>query len=166
MPEDYDSARLSILPQRFWDKVNKTETCWLWTAYAPIDTGYGRFKYQGKQYDVHKLVWVILYGDPGKGMCVLHACDVRHCLRPEHLFTGTKADNVRDMDKKGRRVSPRGEMNGMAILTAEKVIEIRKRYAAGEKSPDLAAEYGVVKGQIWSVATYKSWKHVQDGFSL
>lgn len=89
--------------ERVWPKVAKTTTCWLFTGatssgYGVIGSGgkYGRFVY------VHRIIWEWANGPIPDGLCVLHQCDVRNCLRPEHLFLGSKADNAADMKAKGR----------------------------------------------------------------
>jgi hypothetical protein len=96
---------------------------------------------------------------------VLHTCDVRACVRPDHLFLGTAADNTADMLSKGRYRSVRhpGEANGIAKLTAAQVIEIRKRdiRARGMKR-QLAREFGVSPSLIWTIVTRRGWKHVLD----
>lgn len=56
----------------------------------------------GKSKYAHRLMWEEVNGPIPHGMCVLHRCDNPPCIRPDHLFLGTKADNVRDMIAKGR----------------------------------------------------------------
>lgn len=96
--------------QRFWSKVNKSgpvardglSRCWLWTGYI-ASNGYGQIgaggRSEGLEY-AHRVAWRLGRGEIPNGMCVLHLCDVRSCVR--HLFLGTYADNNRDMAEKGR----------------------------------------------------------------
>lgn len=91
--------------KRFWDKVNKTETCWNWTA-SSRGVGYGAFKYEGLVYDSHRFVWFLTYGSFPK-LLVLHKCDNRRCVNPEHLYEGTFKQNVRDMVDRGRNFIPK-----------------------------------------------------------
>lgn len=108
------------LPERFWKRVTKTETCWLWTG-APANSGYGSINKSGRHTPelTHRLAWMLATGQPiPPGMQVLHTCDVRLCVRNDepgvyvvggierprwgHLFLGTPNDNVVDMFLKGR----------------------------------------------------------------
>ena len=90
------------LEQRFWIKVKKTRNCWLWTGSTVLD-GYGVI-HDGKNRGAHRVSWQIHHGPIPNGMCVLHHCDNPPCVRPEHLFLGTKRDNALDSINKGRHI--------------------------------------------------------------
>lgn len=79
--------------RRFWSKVDKTPTCWLWTA-AVQNKGYGRFFLYPKNRLAHRVsLW--LHGiETPKGMFVDHMCKVPRCCRPEHLRVVTKKTNA------------------------------------------------------------------------
>lgn len=97
--------------QRFWARVKKTSTCWLWTG-AKIPDGYGSIWVEGKPTAAHRISWEIHHGKIPNGMCVLHDCpggDNPACVNPKHLFLGTKQDNAIDREKKGRGVDTSGE---------------------------------------------------------
>jgi hypothetical protein len=90
--------------ERFWRRVNRTDGCWLWTG-ARKTSGYGEINIGGAIWDTHRLAWTITQGPIPDGLCVLHTCDVRPCVNPDHLWLGTIADNNRDMFAKGRNRS-------------------------------------------------------------
>lgn len=84
--------------------------CFEWTLHRV--KGRGRLKFGGRQQYAHRVAWQLVHGPIPAGMLVLHRCDNPACLRPEHLFLGTHAENMADMVRKGR--STRGRP-----LTAE-----------------------------------------------
>lgn len=90
--------------ERFWEGVNITDDCWLWTK-SLNDDGYGRIWLRApisKITGVHRFAYELYNGPIPEGLQVLHKCDVPNCVRREHLFLGTQIDNMKDMSKKGR----------------------------------------------------------------
>lgn len=156
---------------KFWLKVRKTETCWLWEAGGGL---YGRFRFRGKTDCAHRVAWILCRGEIPDGLYVLHHCDVRRCVNPDHLFLGTYQDNVDDMVAKGRHVHGdeqwtrkhpervvRGDRHGSSKLTAEQVIEMRTLFAAGGVSKlALARRFGVAHCTVRRVIARTIWAHV------
>lgn len=147
---------------RFMEKVSvaKNGDCWEWRA-SKHRQGYGQFRMDGSTQLAHRASWMIFKGEIPAGMCVCHSCDNTACVNPDHLWLGSQRDNVRDMDKKGRRVISRAENVGTAKLTAEQVKEIRQSL---ERSVVLAARYGVSRSAIRRIQSLRYWKSV-DGSS-
>lgn len=88
--------------ERFWSHVEKTDGCWHWLAYRDR-RDYGRFMVAaGKPMLAHRFSYLLAYGELPDDLHVCHHCDTPSCVRPDHLFLGTDADNLRDMARKGR----------------------------------------------------------------
>lgn len=87
--------------QRFFDKVNKTEGCWLWVA-PPGESGYGYLAINRRPVLAHRFSYELHNGPIPEGLQVNHTCDVRTCVNPEHLYSGTQQENMRDRDTRGR----------------------------------------------------------------
>lgn len=71
---------------------------------ARTASGYGNRFRHGRYVGAHRIAWEETFGPIPEGLCVLHRCDNRPCINPEHLFLGTKGDNIRDAIAKGRWV--------------------------------------------------------------
>jgi hypothetical protein len=133
--------------------------CWLWTGGSNA-TGYGyctgRAFGQKGMITVHRASWLSHRGAIPDGMCVCHKCDTRLCCNPDHLFLGTRADNIADMDMKGRRVTRcnprRGAAHYAAKLTSEQV-RLIKSASMGQK--ELSRLCGVNPSTISRIKTGK-----------
>jgi hypothetical protein len=176
--------------ERFNAKVFVSESgCWLWTGTKDSD-GYGRIKISGKIWTAHRLSFRLFNGDLLDGMEVNHSCDVRNCVRPEHLHLGTPKTNARERMERGRGATgdrngarlyperlargirngkytkpestPRGEKHGMAVLTEQQVIEIKALLKAGVLNQHQIGEiFGVSNYAICDIARGKSWSHIK-----
>lgn len=147
---------------RFWQRIKKTPSCWIWTG-TRHDYGYGQIggrRDEGVKF-AHRLSWEIHFGPIPEGMEVLHRCDNPPCVRPEHLFLGTKADNNADCRSKGRHgygTSP-GELNPSRKLSERQVAEIRELYAGGAFTQQaLADRFGMSHQMIHNIVRGKAWR--------
>lgn len=151
---------ISVLDERFWSKVNKTESCWLWTG---AKAEYGKFWLDGKTVSAHRLVYESIHGAVPDGMMVCHHCDNPLCVNPNHLFLGTASDNIEDMIQKGRQgyTGQRGVKNPKVKLHPYQVREIRIKARQGQSSSRLAKQYGVNKSTINRIINGDLWSHVR-----
>jgi len=154
-------ARLLSRPlqERFWEKVEKTDSCWLWRGklnskgYGLLADEVGRFR------TTHRLVWQFTFGDIPPKMCVCHKCDNRQCVSPDHLFLGTLAENNQDRTAKGR--TNRGSAVHFAKLTESQVTEIRQKFRLKQATPhELADAYGIKYSAMYSILNGQNWKHL------
>lgn len=86
--------------KRFWDKVQKTDGCWLWIA-SKFPAGHGQFSFNGRSTPATHVSWFLEHGVLPKFQ-MNHKCDTPSCVRPDHLFDGTQSENILDCVKKGR----------------------------------------------------------------
>ncbi len=141
---------------RFWTKGGKTATCWDWTGLRS-HAGYGHFRFRGGIRRAHRVAWELTRGPIPDGLCVLHSCDNPSCVRPDHLFLGTNADNIRDKTVKGR--AAKGEINGNAKLTAEQVRAIR---SDKRLEREIAADFGIVRSHVRAIKAREKWAHLAE----
>lgn len=104
-------SRWNIKPlhARFAEKVEvRPVGCWKWTG-AIDTTGYGRIGVGGRGHGLihaHRVSWILHNGSLQAGMDICHSCDNRWCVNPDHLFIGTRQDNMRDARTKNRMKIP------------------------------------------------------------
>lgn len=145
--------------ERFEEKyIPVTETgCWLWTG-SQTEQGYGHIRINNITVIAHRFSWFLYHGRIEKDICVLHKCDVPSCVNPEHLFLGTRKDNVRDCIKKDRRASAKGENNNAAKLTHEDVVEIRDLNRWGMNYAKIGRFYNLTGISVKRVCNYETWR--------
>lgn len=102
----YREARTRPLMERFWEKVDMSGDCWVWTG-SCSPWGYGQIGVPPNQIArAHRVSWELHHGPIPHGLYVCHHCDNPRCVRPDHLFLGTPSDNTQDMLHKGRHWTP------------------------------------------------------------
>ena len=165
---------------RFWKYVIKSDTCWLWTGCIKpngygLASGGGRVKLQA-----HRAAWMVSNGPIPDGLLVCHKCDVRACVRPDHLFLGTQSDNLRDAFAKGRMVSPfcnpavqrpamlkgaatRERRKGFTgALTRDGIDKVRQMLASGMSQDSIAAALGVQQSLVSKIKLGRVFRGSDD----
>jgi hypothetical protein len=140
--------------RRFFDKVKKTDNCWIWTA-SVNKQGYGALSIGKKQIRAHRVSYMLFKGQIPDGMHVCHSCDNPSCVNPDHLWIGTPKDNAKDCLMKNR--FPIGQRAGRAKLTEHEVIMIRRATIVGKA---IAKKYNISLEQVYNIRQRRSWKHV------
>jgi hypothetical protein len=136
------------MEQRFLSKVNKTETCWLWTG--RVSQTYGYFDVGGKARLAHRFAYELWKGPIPDGMVMRHKCDEPTCVNPEHLETGTQQDNVDDCIERGRRRYNKGQNHHNSKISDDEVREIRVLSGFYSKR-ELAEMYNVSTYPIYTI---------------
>ena len=129
--------------------------CWLWLN-QPMKNGYGVIYHAGRNVYAHRISWEIHRGPIPAELCVLHSCDVRICVNPDHLFLGTRTVNQQDMKMKNR--STQGSRNPMSKLTETHVQMIRS--FTHLSTHHLAALFSVDDETIRTIRNGQRWTHV------
>lgn len=132
--------------------------CWYFRG-AHCKLGYGVCSAFGER-RAHRAMWVAFNGRIPDGKHVLHTCDVRCCVNPDHLFLGTHADNMRDMVRKGRHVRPdlKGEQHPNSKITCSIARSIRELGKAGLTQQAIADQFGISRANVGLVLQGKAWK--------
>lgn len=139
-----ENKMLSLFPS----KIRVSDAgCHEWTA-GRKGAGYGAVRYEGRDLYAHRLAWELANGPVPRGRWVLHSCDNPACTNPDHLFLGTRADNVSDMMFKDRHGPKKG------ANPSQEVAEMLKAWrAAGNLSQSVAAQMLDV-----NLRTYEGWE--------
>ena len=124
--------------------------------------GYGQINAggkHGKPLKAHRVSWEIHNGPIPEGQCVLHYCDNPGCVNPNHLWVGSQADNMHDMDRKDRRrtISKRGEENGNSTLTEKIVYKIRYFLDLGYSLRRIAKIFGIHYSTVYDIKAERTW---------
>ena len=131
--------------------------CLLWIG-ACDRGGYGMISLDGRNIQAHRIAWFLAYGQIPDGLHVLHKCDIRNCVRHEHLFLGTNAENVADKKNKNRCSRCTGGENGRAKLTDDLIRKIRLDQRTLK---EIGNEYGIHLAQVSLIKRRESWRHVK-----
>lgn len=149
------------IEERFMSKVeiNRSNNCWIWNG--TLRDGYGRFKAEKKMMTASRFSFEYFKGEIKEGNVIMHTCDNRSCVNPDHLIQGTHKENANDKVIKKRHIY--GEKAWQHKLSEQEVIEIKKalQYPYIGINNDLAKFYQVNHRTISSIKNGITWSHVQ-----
>lgn len=152
---------------RFAEKCEpRASGCIEWTA-ATTGNGYGLFsvgpRRGGRMWLAHRWLWEQQHGTIPAGLDLCHHCDNRRCVEIDHLFVGTRKENMQDAVRKGRTshvTRTQGESHGMAKLTMDNVKQIRAMRSQGQTLGTMASLFEVSIAQISRIVKNQSWKEI------
>lgn len=146
------------------DAVIADSGCWIWQHCIQAN-GYGRLRRAGRSEYAHRASFLKFKGQIPDGLDVCHTCDNRKCWNPDHLFLGTRTDNMHDAVRKGRTSKGQahaaticGEHGPGAKLTLSEVRQIRALKIVGAATPQLAKRFGVCTSTIRNIVYGRTWK--------
>lgn len=171
MTPDYKARKIGLPTMPTKDRllshvaVNNATGCWEWIGCKR--GGYGRTTIGSrkdgtrKTITAHRLSYLIFHGEIPEKMEVCHRCDNPSCINPDHLFVGTRKDNVDDRERKGRNIVKVGEEQPCAKLSKKAVKDARWEHAYhGTSFQKLADRYGVSKKAMQNAINGVTWKCV------
>lgn len=143
---------------KFWQQVDKTDTCWIWTGTVDRD-GYGTFSIfnTGNRIRGSHRVSAWLDGRDPRGHTVCHTCDNPCCVNPAHLVVADVVWNNADKTAKGRNARFPGSTNHKSKLTEQDVLDIR---ADTRHYKEIAKERGLHPETIRMAKTGTTWRHI------
>ena len=162
----YCSGKRNI-PERCWEFVDRRgpDECWEWqgrrdpAGYGTLPNGEGR---PPTPIRAHRHSYALAFGPIPRGLIVRHTCDNPPCVNPAHLLTGTRTDNAKDRDGRGRNrpTSSPGERNPKALMTDADVLAARAARRGDEKVGVLASRYGVAHTTMRQIVSGLRWRHL------
>ena len=144
---------MKTIDERFWEKVEKTLTCWIWTANRH-PKGYGKFSINGKSTPAHHYSYSQINGPVPKGLDLMHLCDNPPCVNPDHLRPGTRSENMRHAVEVGRC------LGANTVLNPNRALLIKNLYKSGIRPKQISVALGIHIQTVCNVTSGHRWKNV------
>ena len=128
--------------------------CHICTSHVLGTSGYPCIWKDGRNQNMHRVLYEEAHGPLLPDQVVRHVCDDRTCINLKHLVPGTRKQNTADMMERNRQNPPVGERAGNAKLTAQAVADIRR---SAETQRVLASRYGVTQSTISKTRSGQRW---------
>lgn len=136
--------KIRNIRDRFWEKVQKTESCWIWKGCLDKD-GYGQFSVRFKCFRAHRFSFFLVRGGIDTGLVIDHLCKNKNCVNPSHMELVT----IRENSRRGNQ----------AKISMEEAQKIREQYSTGVFSQrELGSKFGIGQDQISRIVTKNSRK--------
>ena len=152
-----DEIYFEKVKKRMKKNIKIKGDCWEWIVLTKI--GYGSTRFRSKPFLAHRMSWIVFKGYIPNRMCVLHKCDNRGCVNPDHLFLGSQKDNIEDMFSKGRK-DHKNEKHPGCKLDKDKILQIRNLLSKDLVQEKIAKIFGVGQNTISAIKTGKRWSHI------
>jgi hypothetical protein len=132
--------------------------CWVWSGFTDRD-GYGTIKVSGISRRAHRVAYEVWHGPIAENLVVRHRCDNASCVNPNHLLVGTHAENVQDMDARGRRTIQLGPKNNGVKVSVDQVIAA---FTDRRATSVVARDLGMTRENVGMIRRRRSWRSVTD----
>jgi hypothetical protein len=148
MCEELDDLKARLLART---KVMASE-CWHYETATIVN--YGGIRYLDRNMKTHRASWLVHRSPVPEGLCVLHRCDNRRCVNPEHLWLGTKTDNLADKVARGRHTTT-------SKLSPDDVRKIKALLAEGNSCGAIARQFNVSESHVRAIKHGRRYAHVE-----
>lgn len=157
------SPHPALLTMKTWKRTRialswiRDGDCIRCTSHRLNAHGYPRMTRHGKIYPIARHILIRRLGDIPGTVVSRHTCDNKWCIRPDHIISGTPAENTQDWKERGQKHDQWGEKNSSAKFTTEIIHQIR---SASGLQKEIGKKFGVSKSQVSRIKRRETWRHI------